>query len=410
LTAEDKIHWGVLLVLLGLTGLTFREGTPDPAATPGARELPPDWRAAASGVTRGELDQAIAQLSSAVDSWKELGPTAAARNLRLQALGRPGLDQGQPEADVLAALFASQGAPALAAPADTRPAAASDRQSPPVSMPPGRLDMLATLTSLLEAGVPLERSVTLPAGAFTLKQLVATALEREEQPLQPRAEPSPWELDLLALATVRGEKQYRERLAQGVQTSLTRLDRRQRTFEVRQGTGALSSADLARLAQSWQEPAERALRVAELHLAAAVFRAVAVLVEPELERQARRYLNGLLFRYQTDRVLYDHLLSTASAPGLTITVRLDALESLGRLEQALYGAHLSFRRPDAPAPAPQVAQMMREAAHDLREHVEQLERAGALRANPTELPEASLARLRAVVHALRGLRAARVAT
>jgi hypothetical protein len=252
--------------------------------------------------------------------------------------------------------------------------------------------------------------VTLPAGAASLKQLVATALQEEEPPLPARAEPSAWELDLLALATLGGENQYRERLAWVVQTSLTRLDRRQRRLAVQPGTGALSSADLTRLAQSWQEPAERAARVADLHLAAAVFRAVAVLGEPELERQARRYLNGLLFRYQTDRVLYDHLLSATSAPGERVPVRLDALENLGRLEQALYGAHLSFRRPDSPAPLPQTAQIMREAAHDLLGHLEQLERAGVLGITPTDSPGASLERLRAVVHALRGLRAARVAT
>jgi hypothetical protein len=406
LTAEDKIHWGVLLVLAGLTGVTFHESTPGPAATPNPRELPPDWRATAPGVTRGELDHAIAQLSRAIESWKEPHPDLASWNLRLQALGEAGLAQQEPNLDALATLFSKQRAPALADPSDTRRASAKDRQSAPDPIAPERLDMLATLAGLLEAGVPLERPVTLPAGVTSLRQLVATALQEE----QPRAEPSAWELDLLALATLGGENQYRERLGRAVQTSLTRLDRRQRILAVRPGTGALSSVDLTRLAQAWQDPAERAARLLELHLAAAVFRAVAVLVEPELERQARRYLNGLLFRYQADRALYDHLLSATSAPGERVSVRLDALENLGRLEQALYGAHLSFRRPDRPAPAPQTAQIMREAAHDLLGHLEQLRRAGGWGVSPTDSPGASLERLRAVVHGLRGLRAARVAT
>jgi hypothetical protein len=409
LTAEDKIHWGVLLVVAGLTGVTFRDGTPGPAATPHFRELPPDWRAAAPGVTRSELDLAIAQLSHAVASWKAPDPSPTTWILRLQALGEAGLAEGDPKADALAALFSNQRAPAPTDPLETRPASASDRKSSPNPTAPGRLDLLATLASLLEAGVPLERTLTLPAGVASLKELVATVLQ-EEQPLQPRVEPSAWELDLLALATLGGENQYRERLARVVQTSLSRLDRRQRRLAVRPGTGALSSADLTRLAQAWQEPAERAARVAELHLAAAVFRSVAVLVEPELERQARRYLNGLLFRYQTDRALYDHLLSATTDPAERVSVRLDALENLGRLEQALYGAHLSFQRPDTPAPLPQTAQIMREAAHDLLGHLEQLERAGALGVTPTDSPGASLERLPAVVHALRGLRAARVAT
>ncbi len=412
MTAEDKIHWGVLLVIAALAGVTFREPAPGPAATPGSPQLPRDWRAPASGATRAELDQAIARLSSAVERWSEPDATRVDGKLRVQALGQTGLDQRQPRADALASLFSSQSAPALEGPADTRPASASDRQPLADATPPERLGEMALLATLLEAGVPLEQPVPLPAGLTTLKQLVATALqepEREKQPGPAPAEPGAWELDLLALATLGGERQYRERLAQAVQSSLTRLDRRQRALHVRQGTGALSPADLKQLARAWQDPEERAARHQELQLAAAVFRAVGVLVEPELERQARRYLNGLLFRSQTDRVLYEHLLSARAAAGEISAVRLDALEHLGRLEQALYGAHVSFRRQDRPAPAPQTAQAMREAAHDLLVHLEQLERAGVLQATTSDSP-GSQARLRAVVHALRGLRAARIAT
>jgi hypothetical protein len=145
-----------------------------------------------------------------------------------------------------------------------------------------------------------------------------------------------------------------------------------------------------------------------LGLDASVFRAVAVLAEPELEQRALRHLNALLFRHELERDLEQQTLARTQAASERVAVRLEALESLGRLEQALYGAHLAFRREDRPGPSPRTASSMRRAASQLLEELEALKKDGAFDPGKARqgTPPAELAR--AAAHALRGLRAARI--
>jgi hypothetical protein len=140
-----------------------------------------------------------------------------------------------------------------------------------------------------------------------------------------------------------------------------------------------------------------------------VFRAVAVLAEPELEQRALRHLNALLFRHPLERDLQRQLLARARTAPERVSVRLEALEALGRLEQALYGAHLAFRREDRPGPSPRIASSMRHAAAERLEQLEGLKKDGAFAPSAEArlgLPPEELAG--AAAQALRGLRAARI--
>jgi hypothetical protein len=270
-------------------------------------------------------------------------------------------------------------------------------------------DTAASLAMLLEAGVSLDRELPLEMGVVSVRQLVEAELQKRLELPPSTHELDAWQLDLLSFATLGGLSQYRERLAQLTQRSLTRLERQYRDANARQGDGKLEAQDLKQMAEIWEQtsglggpPAD------ELHISASVFRAVAVLAEPELELQARRHLSTLLFRYQTDRALHHHLLTASADPGRAITVRLSALESLGRLEQALYSAHLAFRRAAQPDPAPRTASVMRQAAHDLIDHWQHLRQTALFEAHGDTMGGRSVL-MRAAVHALRGLRTARIA-
>jgi hypothetical protein len=136
-----------------------------------------------------------------------------------------------------------------------------------------------------------------------------------------------------------------------------------------------------------------------------------VLGEPDLAQRGLRHLNALLSRYQLERDAYRKLIAQAGTPAQRAALHADALEAFGRVEQALYGAHLAFRRPDRPGPAPRTATSMRRAAHDLLEHLSALRNEAAFNAGPGGPGTIDTARLaRAAAQALRGLRAARVAT
>src|SRR6185503_12505555 len=146
----------------------------------------------------------------------------------------------------------------------------------------------------------------------------------------------------------------------------------------------------------------------DLHWSAAAFRATAVLREADLEAQARRHLNALLSRYHSDRTLLLYLEARAADAGERRSVQLAALEHLGRFEEALYNAHLTFRSDPHAAPSPATAQVMRFAARDLIERLQQLDaKEFELQGRGAEQTPGAL--LRAAVHALRGLRTARVA-
>ena len=370
---------GVLAGVLILRG-SPTDGRPKPAPMPAWADTPRE-------PTRAELDASIEQLKGWVERGHDRAGSALDLSLGLQGLGLRGLGPGGQEPN-----------------------------APPA---PGMLKILAegkaaaSLAMLLEAGVSFDRELPLEAGVVSMRQLVEAELQKSHEVSPPAREPDAWQLDLLSFATLGGLTQYRERLAQLTQRSLTHLDRQYRDANARQGTGKLDALELRQLAEAWERqrnggPAADQLHD-ELHISAAVFRAVAVLAEPELELQARRHLNTLLFRYETDRALYQHLLTASTEPGQTIAVRLSAFESLGRLEQALYNAHLAFRREARPDPAPRTASVMRQAAYDLIDHWQHLRQTELFEAQHRDTPGGHSVLLRAAVHALRGLRTARIA-
>jgi hypothetical protein len=401
---EDTIHRSLLLALGVVAGVCLFGPLPNRQErareeAEGRASIRPDE------VTRAALDTAIAELVRWIEAAPSPPDTPEAANLRLLALGRPalGLGGGPPRATLA---WANLEGLARSAPPAARPAAHPD---PSTRGDAGAGDALATLAILLETGIALDDALPLPSGSSSVRRLLELALARVvERP----ASADPWSLDLLAFAVLGGMHEQRSELVRWTLASLARLERDQRPFTEAQGDGTPAPGVLARLANDVgkrRSPGESPSN--ELQLSAAVFRAVAVLGEPDLEQRALRHVNALLYRYQLERDVYGLLLARAPDRAARVAVHLEALETLGRLEQALYGAHLTFRRRDRPGPAPRTAVSMRRAARDLIDHLAALRESAAFATGaPPRDDAAAEALMQAATQALRGLRAARVAT
>lgn len=376
MTAEDKIHWSLLVAIAALAGAVFigRPPASESARSSDATQVAPT---PPREVKRHELDSTIRQLESQVQRSGARVREPLALSLALQGLGQAGL---------------------IPAP---QPVELGSLLSNPVRSP-AEDDPIAALAISIEGGLSLERELPVASGTAGVQQLLERALDTNS----PRGEPNGWELELLSLATLRGLDQYRERLAHLTQATLRHLDLRSRAVGTRPGSGELDRVELRRRADAWRAAQRSSTAAAhELLLSMAAFRAVGVLAEPALDLQALLHLKTLLFRYGQDRALFQYLVASAVDPAEKTRARLEAIEYFGRLEQALYGAHLAFRRRGRPGPEPRTAAVMRRAAGDLIEHYRELERAGVFEA---PAPDAGV--LRAAVHALRGLRTARSAT
>jgi len=389
-TAEDRIHLA-LLVLLGAANVAIYVHGPVDMAPSSAFAEP------STALSRPDLDAAILRLEGWLARERTQASPGIASELAMQGLGPNAEERAQPERWLARLLGTSEPATLL-----TMAAPGPDRHR-----------LLAALVTLLEAGVPLDRPLPGPAekspALTNLQQLVDRALDSTE----PRvAEDSldPSELDLLSFAVLGGMKQYQGRLAALAHRALTRLDRQQRDRSARLGLGQLDRKQLEEWAKDWRSeagPESSANR--QLHWSSAVFRATAVLADGELEPEARRHLNRLLLAYPSERALYRHLLGTARHAAERTHIELDAVEHLGRLEEALYSAHLSFRRGPQASPAGPTAEVMRLAARDLVDQLQRLTPDDSEDA-PGRDTEERRARLRAAVQALRGLRTARVAS
>lgn len=379
MTAEDKIHWGLLAALALLVGAlrVGSPGSPEGAAGPAASPAPEP--SAPTQVTRAELDASIGRLEQRVAAAGAADRDPLGLSLALQGLGQRGL-LPPPSAGELAALFSR---PA--------PSAAED-------------DPIAALAIALEGGLPLDRELPLASGTLSVRQLVERSLQAPAR-AEP-GEPDAWRLELLSLASLRGMSPDPQRLAHLTRAALQYLDLRSRDNPTRPGSGALDADALLERAERWRA-GESTPPARGLLLSLAAFRAVGVLADAELELPARRHLQRLLSRYRPDRAFYGQLSATAATPAERARAQLEAIEYFGRLEQALYGAHLIFRREQRPEP--RIGAVMRQAASDLIEHQQGLERAGVFELAPASSLGRS-ARLRATVHALRGLRIARSAT
>lgn len=399
--AEDRLHRWLALILGAVAGAVLFARGPGGARAPGAAASATAARPdGADTLSRPVLDAAIAQLARWLERSSPAAATPLATHLRLLALGGSALDHDEaarPRSPVW------QNLESLAALAD--PGAHPASLEPPVGDIAERdAGAIATLAILLEAGVPLERELLLASGEVSVGRLLELTLPT----LSARRDSSdPWALDLLSFAVLGGLPGRRDELERQALSSLARLERAQRRVTALQGDGPPAASVMEPLVTELRERAAAGADAErELQLSAAVFRAVAVLAEPALERRALRHLNALLFRHRLERDAHRVLLERAQTPSERISVHLDAIESLGRLEQALYGAHLAFRRGAHPGPAPRTAASMRRAARDLLEHLQALRQSGVFEAGG--VPRDGLSR--AAVQALRGLRAARIAT
>jgi len=398
--SEDRLHRVLVLVLGAVAGgvLLMRE-----PASPVVELGQPRGTIASDAPSREALEAAIVELTRWFERTENIGHTPLAANLRLLALGRAAL---RPSQGADAAAQAWKNLDELARP--TTPGAR------PVSLPqPGaeiaerEAGATATLAILLETGAPLEEELALPSGRTSVRRLLELALPARAERGE---EADPWALDLLSFAVLAGTPQRRDELERQTLGSLARLEREQRQLTVLMGDGAPAAGALEKLVSELR--ASRANGGGwsrELSLSAAVFRAVAVLAEPELEQRALRHLNALLFRQQIERDVGEQLLTRAQTARERVDVRLEAIEALGRLEQALYGAHLAFRRMDRPGPSPRTASSMRRAASELLAELDALRTSGTFAPAGDGSDGTRAERLaRAAAHALRGLRAARI--
>jgi hypothetical protein len=365
-----------------------------PVATGPIADAEPTARDAFAEVSRSDLDRSITELSAWIARDSSGTSTPVEANLRLLALGRAALTP----ADLSAEL---RGAPQSAIRANLE-ALAGTATAQPAALPEGgergterEGDPLATLAILLEAGMPVGQQLPLGSGTVSLGRLLELALPS----LSTRRDSiDPWSLDLLSFAVLAGATSRREELARRAQASLRRLDHEQRA----------AAGEKPTLLPEPHAPSAGTLD-SELQLSSAMFRAVAVLSDTGLESQALRHLNALLRRYPDDRDSYRQRLVLASSSSERNDIHLEAVEALGRFEQALFGAHVAMRRQDRPGPPPRAALTIRRAAHDLIEHLDAL-RDNGLFERTAARDAAAIHRLRALAHGLRGLRAARVAT
>jgi hypothetical protein len=399
--SEDRLHRTLALLLGALAGALLL--TREPALPADATGLEPAPSARESDApNRPALEAAIAELAR----WFEgrAPHTALDANRRLLALGRSGLEPTPGHESAAALVW--KNLEAL-----SRPSAPEAR---PASLRPGSTDLAerdasasATLAILLETGAPLDTELPLASGAASPRQLLAIGLPT---PGTRRDSADPWTLDLLSFAVLAGMAERRTELERETLASLGRLEREQRPLTALMGDGAPAAGAFEALAGELRKRRpDGGAASGGLQLGAAVFRAVAVLGEPELEQRALRHLNALLFRHPLERDLQQQLLARAQTAPERLGVRIEALEVLGRLEQALYGAHLAFRREARPGPSPRIASSMRHVAADLLEQLEALKKDGAF-ATPAEARagqrQEDLAG--AAAQALRGLRAARI--
>lgn len=346
--------------------------------------------------SRPEIEGGIQRLKSWLTSAQEGSAGASEQALALQGLGPLPDDRAHPER-WLTRLLGGETANAWLSPAPENPAPGADDQR----------RFAAALVILLESGTPLEQRIegapSDTAGGLTVSVLVRRALDAFRGPVEGLKPPDdPDNLDLLSLAVLGGLSEYRERLALAAQGTLRQLTLAQRAQAVPIGAGPLQREQLVELARQWHaadggDPPG----AAELRAGAALFRAAAVLEDPGLDALARPHLGTLIARYSRDRALYRYLEASAADARARRRVRLQALENLGRFEELLYNAHLAFRGAAQPAPGTDTAHAMRVAARDLIERLPVLDAPSATKDQRHQLVQAA-------VHALRGLRTARL--
>lgn len=384
-----ELHRYLAIGLGALAGLVFvlrgpsaerHASVPSESRAPGQRAEP----------TRAELDAAIARLGTWVERGSRAPRTPLETNRRLLALGRGALDG---DAAAIAASLERLRAPRTTAAAPVPAALSTSTTAEDVAAPSedaharGDASPAATLAILLEAGTPLEHELPSASGPLRLRELLDQALP---QALARPRELDPWALDVLSFAVLAGEDAPREALAARVHAGLVGLERAARLPLGARG----SDAGLA-----W---------LAALSLGASVFRAIAVLSDEDLRERGLRCSNALIQRQASERERWREQLERAGDERERLAIHWLAIETLGQLEQTLFGAHLAARRGERVEPAPRAAAGMRRVAGDLLEHLSALHGAGAFgdRATGATHPDV----LRAAAHALRGLRAARVAT
>lgn len=349
-------------------------------------------------LSRAELDAAIERLRTWLERVRAEALVGSAQEVALRGLGPLPEDRANPDRWLSRWL-----GPDLArAWLSNSPTAVGRSET--------RADLTAALVILLEAGVPPSQPLVIPAGeqapGLKLGELVQRLLDLEPG----RAElASPWQLDLLSLAVLGGMSQYEDRLAHATRRELRRLDQQHRTRDLQPGAGDPSPDQLQALAAKWRaEQRSRPPGALDLHWSAAAFRGAAVLGEAALAAAARQHQRALLGSYRSDRALYRYLEATARDGQERTRVQLAALENLGRFEEALYGAHLTFVRGAASPPGSETARVMRMIARDLIDRWHRLEES-TLTSRGALAPEEHTLLVRAAVHALRGLRTARVA-
>jgi hypothetical protein len=270
----------------------------------------------------------------------------------------------------------------------------------------GDIARARALTLLIEAGVPLEQTLTqgVEPGETSTSLRDAVRQVLDELPSRPSTAPDPWLLDLLSFAVLDGLAEYRTPLSSFMAATLLELERRQRQAPIRPGDGEIDRVRLDELAREWRASGAGERAEWYWHASAALFRAATVLDDPAFTLPIRRQLGELFFRYLSDRALYAHLACTARSAEERRRVQLSALENWGSMEDALYSARLGAAR-DEPGQS-RTTLVMRQAARDLLDDWQALAAGDTL---ATQKGATRAALLHAAQDALRGLRCARTA-
>ncbi len=400
MTAEDKIHVALLAAIATASASLF--AVERPLSTPPPVEARARVAAPPGDVRREELDAAISLLRDWIQDRYSRSDDPRELGLAVCALGRAAL--GPEPQQRLGRLIRAWPRELTTRAASLVPVSGAPLAAPGPESPLGEAAPMAVLATLLEAGLPLEQRVPLEAGETTLGALVRAALEASPEL---SSNDVAGRLDLTAFAALAGMRDESAKLGQLTYESLKRLELGYREWNTARVDGGLDAASVDELGKSFREGGELEPGAAELHASAAVFRAVAVLAERDLDEPARRHLGALSYRYRIERALYGHLLAEADGAKARARVHLTAVERLGRLEQALYQAHLLYRTEHQPQPTAELARLMRQVARDLLDHLAQA-RGSVLSDTPANAAQREPA-LRAAVHALRGLRTARIA-
>lgn len=379
MTPEDKIHAGVLVATL-LAAATWLPATADRGHSQPPTLAPGQPKIYAKPLNMMDLQKAITRLDATIEAQHRRGGPKDSALLELQALGYPRISRG-PQHSRMTVLL---------------PATDSSNSGPSIT------DRATTLSVLLELGWQLSRPIPFAGDKLPLgKKVEATLAEYRLNSSTHRVDAV--ELNLRALFEMSGGPGNRQYFGDLTRAALVELTKQYRNLNALRGQGSVDPLGRHALLELKNSHPDRT--DSSVALSSAALRAAAILREPELLTLALRHGNSLAFRARHEIEFFQNALASTRSAERRHSIRLNALESLGRLGQALHAASLVAQRQTKSPPSAVLAAPMLGVAAELVRHLrsDDLKSLGNMGSN---LPPRSLL---AAVHTLRALRTAREA-